>query len=126
MMLVDVYKIPIGVSLSVIGGVLILSILASWVFQPKKTGAPSQKAGGTLRSSPKRARLFANPVVIGWIALSLIVAVFILAKWDSFARGSTSEEAPPCSSAISRAQKECTQGFTGLSGDVYLTPMFVR
>ena len=35
MVLVDVYKVPIGISLGVIGGVLILSILASWAFPPK-------------------------------------------------------------------------------------------
>jgi tellurite resistance protein TerC len=40
MMLVDIYKIPTGVSLSIIGGVLLLSILASWVIEPKKTKAP--------------------------------------------------------------------------------------
>jgi tellurite resistance protein TerC len=39
MMLVDIYKIPVGVSLSVIGGVLLLSILASWVIKPKQTKA---------------------------------------------------------------------------------------
>lgn len=38
MMLVDIYKIPIGVSLSVIGGVLALSILMSWLIPPKKSG----------------------------------------------------------------------------------------
>jgi tellurite resistance protein TerC len=36
MMLVDIYKIPIGTSLAVIAGVLLLSIIASWLFQPKK------------------------------------------------------------------------------------------
>jgi tellurite resistance protein TerC len=36
MMLVDIYKIPIGVSLSVIGGVLLISIIASWLIRPKK------------------------------------------------------------------------------------------
>ena len=40
MMLVDIYKIPVGVSLSVIGGVLLLSILASWLIKPKKAKAP--------------------------------------------------------------------------------------
>ena len=35
MLLVDIYKIPIAVSLGVIGGVLGLSILASWAFPPK-------------------------------------------------------------------------------------------
>lgn len=39
MMLVDVYKIPIGVSLSVIGATLLLSIVASWVVQSRKAGA---------------------------------------------------------------------------------------
>lgn len=39
MMLVDIYKIPVGVSLSVIGGVLLLSILASWVIKPRHTKA---------------------------------------------------------------------------------------
>jgi tellurite resistance protein TerC len=43
MMLVDIYKIPIGASLAVIAGVLLLSILASWWIQPKKhhAGGPS-------------------------------------------------------------------------------------
>lgn len=36
MMLVDVYKIPIGASLSVIGGVLLLSVAASWWVKKKQ------------------------------------------------------------------------------------------
>jgi tellurite resistance protein TerC len=36
MMLVDVYKIPIGASLSVIGGVLLLSVAASWWVKKKR------------------------------------------------------------------------------------------
>lgn len=39
MMLVDIYKIPIGVSLGVIGGVLLLSILASWWVKRKESAA---------------------------------------------------------------------------------------
>jgi TerC family integral membrane protein len=39
MMLVDIYKIPIGASLAVIAGVLLLSVLASWWIQPKKSPA---------------------------------------------------------------------------------------
>ena len=93
MMLVDIYKIPIGVSLSVIGGVLLLSILASWVFPLKKSGADLHNPGGALRSSPAYRSAFTNPVVIGWIALFLIAAVLILAKWDSIARGPTSRKA---------------------------------
>lgn len=36
MVLVDVYKIPIGISLAIIGGVLLLSILASWFAKRKE------------------------------------------------------------------------------------------
>ena len=86
MMLVDVYKIPIGASLAVIGGVLLMSILASWIFQSKKARADLHNSGGALRSSPARRNAFTNPVVIGWIALFLVAAVLILAKWDSIAQ----------------------------------------
>jgi len=98
MMLVDIYKIPIGVSLSVIGGVLLLSILASWVFQPQK--ANSQSSGGALRPRPSQPRVFANPAVTGWTAavtactaIVLSMAALTLAKWDSIGRGPTSKEA---------------------------------
>jgi tellurite resistance protein TerC len=40
MMLVDIYKIPIGVSLTVIGSVLLLTIIASWLIKPKNPKAP--------------------------------------------------------------------------------------
>lgn len=93
MMLVDIYKIPIGVSLSVIGGVLLLSILASWIFRSKKAGADLHDTGGAVRSSPERGSAFSNPVVIGLIALFLIAAVLILAKWDSIARDPTNRKA---------------------------------
>ena len=41
MMLIDIYKIPIGVSLAVIGSVLLLSIVASWLIKPKDLKEPS-------------------------------------------------------------------------------------
>lgn len=40
MMLIDIYKIPIGVSLAVIGSVLLLSIVASWLIKPKSPKKP--------------------------------------------------------------------------------------
>ena len=102
MMLVDIYKIPIGASLAVIGGVLLLSIIASWVLQPEQAGARSGKSRDALRTGRSRARAFANPAVIGWIAMLLVAAVLILAKWDSIARGPTSEEAITALTVIER------------------------
>ena len=81
MMLVDIYKIPIGASLAVIGGVLLLSILASWLVQTQKTG-PRHADAISIRSV---ARNLAMPAVIGWIALILVMAVLILAQWDAIA-----------------------------------------
>ena len=81
MMLVDIYKIPIGASLAVIGGVLLLSILASWLLQTQKTG-PRHADAISIRSV---ARNLAMPAVIGWIALILVMAVLILAQWDAIA-----------------------------------------
>ena len=40
MMLIDIYKIPIGASLAVIGSVLLLSIVASWLIKPKSPKKP--------------------------------------------------------------------------------------
>jgi hypothetical protein len=79
MMLVDIYKIPIGASLSVIGGVLLLSIVALWAVQPKKAGVQSHKPVGAPRSRPSRTSGSVNPAVIGWIALFLVTAYLILA-----------------------------------------------
>lgn len=91
MMLVDIYKIPIGASLAVIGGVLLLSIAASWLIQPQKTAArPHTPALPSMRWA---ANAFAKPAMIGWLALFLFAVALILVKWDSIARGPSSREA---------------------------------
>ena len=91
MMLVDIYKIPIGASLAVIGGVLLLSIIASWLIQPEKTEARTRMS--VVPSMRWAVSAFARPAMIGWLALFLFAAVLILVKWDSIARGPTSREA---------------------------------
>jgi tellurite resistance protein TerC len=85
MMLVDVYKIPIGASLAVIGGVLLLSIIASWLIQAKKPGPRHSHSAASPRSIKSAARNFSIPAVIGWIALILLAAVLILVQWDAIA-----------------------------------------
>jgi hypothetical protein len=100
MMLVDIYKIPIDVSLSVIGGVLLLSIIASWLIQAKKTGprhSHSAASAGPIRSA---VRNFTIPALIGWIALFLLAAVLILVQWDSIALAPTTERAVTVLGAI--------------------------
>ncbi len=52
MMIVDLYKIPIGVSLGVVAGILALSIVASLLFQPK--GAAGAASGVMARPGRRR------------------------------------------------------------------------
>jgi tellurite resistance protein TerC len=85
MMLVDVYKIPIGASLAVIGGVLLLSIVASWLTQRKKPGPRHFRISASPHPLRTAARNLAMPAVIGWIALILLAAVLILVQWDDLA-----------------------------------------
>jgi tellurite resistance protein TerC len=75
MMLVDLYKIPIGASLSVIGGALLLSILASWWTQRKPGPAHGLR-----------------PALVG-LAVVLAGVILILVKWHSIASGPTGHEA---------------------------------
>jgi hypothetical protein len=75
MLLVDLYKIPIGASLSIIGGVLLLSILASWWVQRKPAPAHGPR-----------------PALV-WPAVALAGIILILVKWHSIAAGPTGHEA---------------------------------
>jgi tellurite resistance protein TerC len=96
MMLVDLYKIPIGLSLAVIGSALLLSILASWWGQPER--APKGKRPvilGATRPSPftAGARVFAPSFVSISVLVVLVSAVLALVKWDAITRGPTGNEA---------------------------------
>lgn len=45
MLIVDFYKIPIGISLGVVAGILGISILASFFVRPKRAGVPASGSG---------------------------------------------------------------------------------
>jgi tellurite resistance protein TerC len=93
MMLVDVYKIPIGVSLSVIGGVLALSVIASLAMQQRRTAklpaSPAKEKTSVRKGALGRQSPFAYLGAI-WVA---IVATLVAVKWHSIAGGPTSNEA---------------------------------
>ncbi|HSE88189.1 MAG TPA: TerC family protein [Candidatus Binatia bacterium] len=97
MLLVDFYKIPIGVSLGVVGGILILSVIVSLLVQWKAEGVllsrlglgkiPVQTRGDRL--SPMRPPVFAKI----WVLILLVGAVLTIVKWDSIATGPTGDDA---------------------------------
>ena len=94
MLLVDVYKIPIGASLAVIGGVLLLSVLASLIVARKEVAEVSQPTNHLKPDRVvSRARQFAPTYKSIWLSVFILAALLTLVKWDSISRGPTGHEA---------------------------------
>lgn len=97
MMLVDLYEIPIAVSLGVVGGILTLSVLASvFVRWQKKRKLPSYLEPRTLLGSwagnhtnPAERPAFASI----WPLIIVVALALILVKWQSIATGPSAHEA---------------------------------
>lgn len=110
MMIVDLYKIPIGVSLGVVAGILALSILASLLSKPKSVAVPASGSG--LGSGPRNRRgmraygalsAASNKV---WIFFAVIVAVLTIVTLTSIRTGPSADEAIV---AIRVAQRDLAQ-----------------
>ncbi len=96
MMLVDLYKIPIGTSLVVIGGTLVCAVVVSLVTQSMQTrsvGAANPTGDGTTRRVHPRRRNRALAYAAVGAAVVGIGVVLFLVKWDSIRRGPTGFEA---------------------------------
>jgi tellurite resistance protein TerC len=95
MALVDLFKIPIGVSLVVIGGTLALAIVASLLVQRRRIAhLPMQPAPGAPRTYGATVRALRPRLAKAWLATLVGVAIIlILAKLESIARGPTGGEA---------------------------------
>jgi len=88
MLLADVYKIPIGLSLAAVAGILALSMLASLV-ESKSEKAPPELA---LRW---RALLSHNPryQIRVWVWLVIFLASLTVVKWASIRGGPSADDA---------------------------------
>jgi TerC family integral membrane protein len=97
MLLVDFYKIPIGVSLGVVGGILILSVVASLLVQWKEQGVLQSRLGlEKLLAQDRRQRSYpVGAPAFGkvWVLILLVGAVLAMVKWDSIATGPTGNDA---------------------------------
>ena len=97
MIIVDFYKIPIGMSLGIIGAILTLSVMASLVAQWREQGTLSSRLGlenimvYNRRSwpQPARAPVFARV----WFLLLLVGSVLTIVNWTSIATGPSGHEA---------------------------------
>ena len=97
MIIGDFYKIPIGMSLGMIGAILSLAVIASLVSQWREQGAPSFRLGLEYmtiynwwkRSQPARAPVFAT----AWLLLPLVGVVLTTVNWTSISTGPSGHEA---------------------------------
>ncbi|MBM2802377.1 MAG: Integral rane protein TerC [Deltaproteobacteria bacterium] len=100
MMLVDFYKIPIGISLGVVAGILAISILASLV-QPKLAQVPTSEPnpGHAPRKGPRRTAQVASRMrsktgpVKPSILLAIVAVVLASVKWTSISSGPSADDA---------------------------------
>ena len=96
MLLVDVFKIPIGASLAVIGGVLCVAVVASLLVGQKESPIAvsvrnREKPNAALSAKP--ALRFAPTYTTVWMSIFFVGTLLTLVKWDAISRGPTGQEA---------------------------------
>jgi tellurite resistance protein TerC len=109
MALVDLFKIPIGVSLAVIGATLALAVIASLLVSSRRTAHLStQSAPPPSRPSYVNVRVMRPRLATAWLAIIIIgiVIVLLLAKFDAITRGPTAREAITAISVVERKLAE--------------------
>jgi hypothetical protein len=97
MLMVDFYKIPIGVSLGVVGGILILSVVISILTRWQQEGVLLSRLGLeklSTRNPQNRSYPRAVPPYARLAILILLVAMILgIAKWDSIVTGPSGDDA---------------------------------
>ena len=113
MLIVDIYKIPIGVSLGVIGGILILSVAVSLLVQWKEQGVLLSRLGlESFSAQDRRNRPYAMATWAStkvWVWILLAGAVLPIIKWDSIATGPSGDDAIAVIRVVQRELAEAQQ-----------------
>ncbi|MGB7950737.1 MAG: TerC family protein [Candidatus Binatia bacterium] len=118
MLVVDLYKIPIGLSLGVVGGILILSVVASLLTQWHREGVLWSRLGlqqfATQAEQSKWRPLRATMSVNVWVLILLVAAVLTIVKWESIADGPSSDDAVAVIRVVQRqlAEAEISHGWS--------------
>jgi tellurite resistance protein TerC len=117
MTIVDIYKIPIGVSLGVVGGILALSVLASLLVQWKAEGRlPSwlRMPQPVLVETRREPTLWPAISVASMAILIVVVAIVLGAvKWHAIAMGPSSHDAIAAIRVVERSMAEARAGNDG-------------
>ena len=113
MLVVDFYKIPIGISLGVVAGILILSVAVSVLVRWKEEGVLLSRLG-LEKFSAQKTRNRPDPIAMPAYgragALILLVAVVLgIAKWDSIVTGPSGDDAIAAIRVVQRELVEAQQ-----------------
>lgn len=97
MMIVDLYKIPIGVSLGVVAGILAVSVLASLLVTPERVTVPASESNLNLGLKNGWGARIPREQSAAWHKVSLwlviIFASLLSVKWASIQTGPSADEA---------------------------------
>jgi tellurite resistance protein TerC len=110
MLVVDFYKIPIGISLGVVAGILILSVAVSVLVRWKEEGVLLSRLG-LEKFSAQNLRHRPDPIAmpaytrIG-VLIFFVAVVLGIAKWDSIVTGPSGDDAI---AAIRMVQRELVE-----------------
>jgi len=122
MLIVDLYKIPIGVSLGVVAGILLLSVVASLLTQWHKEGVLWSRLGlGKLTVQPGQNRWYplrVSPSVNVWVLILLVGAVLTIVKWDSIADGPSGDDAVAAIRVVQRELAEAQRSHPGSNAPI--------
>ena len=113
MLVVDFYKIPIGISLGVVAGILILSVAVSLLVRWKEEGVLLSRLG-LEKFSGQKPRNRPHPIAMPAYArvgvlILLVAAVLGIAKWDSIVTGPSGDDAIAAIRVVQRELVEAQQ-----------------
>jgi tellurite resistance protein TerC len=112
MLVVDFYKIPIGVSLGGVAGILILSVVVSLLVRWKQEGVLLARLGLAKLSAHKvrnRSYRLAPAYARIGVMILLVAVVLGIAKWDSIVTGPSGDDAIAAIRVVQRELVEAQQ-----------------
>ena len=115
MLVIDLYKIPIGTSLGVVGGILLISVIASLLTQWHREGTLWSRLG-LQRFATQEARNRWRPLrtrsINIWILIALVGVALTIVKWDSITDGPSGDDAVAVIRVVQRqlAEAELSHG----------------
>jgi tellurite resistance protein TerC len=113
MLVVDFYKIPIGVSLGVVAGILILSVVVSLLTRWKHEGVLLSRLG-LAKQTARKVHSRRYPIAIRAYArvgvmILLVALVLGIAKWDAIVTGPSGDDAIAAIRVVRRELVEAQQ-----------------